>query len=110
MTSWSERGRLVATETGDQALTAMVATWMRQRAGAPDPHAEIRGVVMLLLGIGGGSIVFSMAALLALAVFVWRMKDPRLALRLHPSSSCPMNSNSCSAGLKMHHGGSTILT
>ncbi len=45
--SWSERGRLVATETGDQALTAMVARWMTERAGAPDPHAEMRGVVML---------------------------------------------------------------
>ena len=47
LTSWSERGRMVSTETGDQALTAMVATWMGQRSGAPDPHAEIRGVVML---------------------------------------------------------------
>ncbi len=45
--SWSERGRLVATETGGQALTAMVARWMSERAGAPDPHAEMRGVVML---------------------------------------------------------------
>lgn len=45
--SWSERGRLVATETGEQALTAMVARWMSERAGAPDPHAEMRGVVML---------------------------------------------------------------
>lgn len=47
LTSWSQRGRLVATETGDQALTAMVATWMTERAGAPDAHAEMRGVVML---------------------------------------------------------------
>lgn len=45
--SWSDRGRLVATETGEQALTAMVARWMTERAGAPDPHAEMRGVVML---------------------------------------------------------------
>jgi len=45
--SWSGRGRLVATETGGQALTAMVAVWMSERAGAPDPHAEMRGVVML---------------------------------------------------------------
>jgi hypothetical protein len=47
LTSWSERGRLVTTESGDEALTAMVAMWMTQRAGAPDPHAEMRGVVML---------------------------------------------------------------
>ena len=47
LTSWAQRGRLVATDTGDQALTAMVATWMTQRSGAPDPHTEMRGVVML---------------------------------------------------------------
>jgi len=47
LTSWTDRGRMVATETGDQALTAMVSTWMGQRSGAPDPHAEMRGVVML---------------------------------------------------------------
>ncbi|NNH21714.1 MobF family relaxase [Pseudokineococcus marinus] len=45
--SWSDRGRLVATETGDQALVAMVSRWMDERAGAPDAHAEMRGVVML---------------------------------------------------------------
>ncbi len=47
LSSWAGRGRLVATETGEQAVTAMVACWMAQRAGAPDPHAEMRGVVML---------------------------------------------------------------
>jgi len=47
LTSWAGRGRLVATETGEQAVTAMVACWMAQRAGAPDAHAEMRGVVML---------------------------------------------------------------
>lgn len=47
LTSWSGRGRLVATENSDEALTEMIATWMWQRTGAPDPHAEIRGVVML---------------------------------------------------------------
>jgi len=47
LSSWAGRGRLVATETGEQAVTAMVASWMTQRAGAPDPHAEMRGVVML---------------------------------------------------------------
>ncbi len=47
LTSWAGRGRLVATETGEQAVTAMVASWMAQRAGAPDAHAEMRGVVML---------------------------------------------------------------
>ena len=45
--SWSQRGRLVATESGDQAMSAMLASWMAERAGAPDPHAEMRGVVML---------------------------------------------------------------
>jgi len=47
LSSWAGRGRLVATETGGQAVTAMVASWMAQRTGAPDPHAEMRGVVML---------------------------------------------------------------
>jgi len=47
LSSWAGRGRLVATETGEQAVTAMVASWMAQRAGAPDAHAEMRGVVML---------------------------------------------------------------
>ena len=47
LSSWAGRGRLVATETGEQAVTAMVANWMGQRAGAPDAHAEMRGVVML---------------------------------------------------------------
>lgn len=45
--SWSGRGRLVATESGHEAMTAMVASWMSERAGAPNPHAEMRGVVML---------------------------------------------------------------
>ncbi len=47
LASWAGRGRLVATETGEQAVTAMVASWMAQRTGAPDAHAEMRGVVML---------------------------------------------------------------
>jgi conjugative relaxase-like TrwC/TraI family protein len=47
LSSWAGRGRLVATETGEQAVTAMVASWLGQRAGAPDAHAEMRGVVML---------------------------------------------------------------
>jgi len=47
LSSWAGRGRLVATETGEQAVTAMVACWMAQRAGAPDAHAEMRGVAML---------------------------------------------------------------
>jgi ATP-dependent exoDNAse (exonuclease V) alpha subunit len=45
--SWSERGRLVATETPQQAASAMVGTWLGRRAGAPDPHTELRGLVML---------------------------------------------------------------
>jgi len=47
LSSWAGRGRLVATETGEQAVTAMVAGWVGQRAGASDAHAEMRGVVML---------------------------------------------------------------
>ena len=44
---WASKGRLVATETSHEATTAMTATWMRLRAGCPDPHTELRGIVML---------------------------------------------------------------
>ncbi len=47
LASWAGRGRLVATDTAEQATTAMVAEWMRQRHGAPDAHTEMRGLVML---------------------------------------------------------------
>jgi hypothetical protein len=37
----------VATETADEAVAAMVAAWLRLRAGAPDPHTQTAGLVML---------------------------------------------------------------
>ena len=47
LSSWDGRGKIAVTETSDQALSAMVADWMRMRDGAPDPHTEMRGLVML---------------------------------------------------------------
>lgn len=44
---WSGKGRLVATETATEATAAMLSSWWEQRQGAPDPHTEIRGLVML---------------------------------------------------------------
>jgi len=44
---WSGKGRLVATETATEATAAMLSTWWEQRQNAPDPHTEIRGLVML---------------------------------------------------------------
>lgn len=45
--SWADRGRLIATDTSHQALAAMIAAWKHARAGAPDPHTQIRGLIML---------------------------------------------------------------
>lgn len=45
--SYAERDRLVTTETGDEAVAAMVADWMRLRTGAPDALTEMSGLVML---------------------------------------------------------------
>ncbi|WP_143267256.1 MobF family relaxase [Amycolatopsis thailandensis] len=47
LTSWADRDRLVATETGQEAIAAMLATWLDQRQGAPDPLTEQRGLVMV---------------------------------------------------------------
>ncbi|GLZ28131.1 hypothetical protein Lesp02_03210 [Lentzea sp. NBRC 105346] len=47
LTMWDGKGRLVATETSHEATAAMLAKWWEQRQGATDPHAEIRGLVML---------------------------------------------------------------
>ena len=44
---WMLNNRLVATDTTSEATAAMLASWARMRAGAPDPHTEIRGLVML---------------------------------------------------------------
>jgi conjugative relaxase-like TrwC/TraI family protein len=45
--TWERLGGVVATETADEAVAAMVSRWMAARAGAPDPHTEARGVLML---------------------------------------------------------------
>lgn len=47
LTSWADRDRLIATETGQEAIAAMLATWLDQRQGAPDPLTEQRGLVMV---------------------------------------------------------------
>lgn len=44
---WTANTRLVATETAADATAAMLATWWDQRRGAPDPHTQMRGLVML---------------------------------------------------------------
>ncbi|WP_447002377.1 AAA family ATPase [Saccharothrix isguenensis] len=44
---WMLNNRLVATDTTSEATAAMLASWARMRTGAPDPHTEIRGLVML---------------------------------------------------------------
>ncbi|MFC6094944.1 AAA family ATPase [Saccharothrix lopnurensis] len=44
---WMLNNRLIATDTTSEATAAMLATWARMRVGAPDPHTEIRGLVML---------------------------------------------------------------
>jgi hypothetical protein len=45
--TWARLGGVIATETGDEAVAAMVAAWLRLRAGAPDPHTLTAGLVML---------------------------------------------------------------
>lgn len=45
--SWADRDRLVVAETGQEATSAMLATWLDQRQGAPDPLTEIRGLLMV---------------------------------------------------------------
>lgn len=40
-------GGLLATETSDEAVAAMVSTWLDAREGAPDPHTLTAGLVML---------------------------------------------------------------
>jgi hypothetical protein len=47
LSSWAARERLLATETTGEAVAAMVASWMTERAGAQDGHEAIAGVVML---------------------------------------------------------------
>jgi hypothetical protein len=47
LTRWHDKGRVVATETAEESVTAMVRHWLTQRQGAPDPHTQMRGLVML---------------------------------------------------------------
>ena len=45
--TWARKGGVVATETADEAVSAMVAVWLRVREGASDPHTLTAGLVML---------------------------------------------------------------
>jgi conjugative relaxase-like TrwC/TraI family protein len=45
--AWARLGEVVATETSDEAVAAMVSTWLRLREGAPDPHTLTAGLLML---------------------------------------------------------------
>lgn len=45
--TWARLGEVVATETSDEAVAAMVSTWLRLREGAPDPHTLTAGLLML---------------------------------------------------------------
>ncbi|HEX6356065.1 MobF family relaxase [Actinophytocola sp.] len=45
--TWARLGEVVATETSDEAVAAMVSTWLRLRKGAPDPHTLTAGLLML---------------------------------------------------------------
>jgi conjugative relaxase-like TrwC/TraI family protein len=47
LTSWADRDRLIVTETGQEATAAMLATWLDQRDGAPNPFVELRGLLMV---------------------------------------------------------------
>ncbi|WP_394622438.1 MobF family relaxase (plasmid) [Lentzea sp. JNUCC 0626] len=47
LTSWADRDRLVVTETGPEATAAMLASWIDQRQGAPNPFVEQRGLLMV---------------------------------------------------------------
>lgn len=45
--TWVRLGGVVATETPDEAVAAMVGTWLGLRMGAPDPHTLTAGLLML---------------------------------------------------------------
>jgi conjugative relaxase-like TrwC/TraI family protein len=45
--TWARLGGVVATETPDEAVAAMVSTWLRLREGAPDAHTLTGGLLML---------------------------------------------------------------
>ncbi|TQM01682.1 conjugative relaxase-like TrwC/TraI family protein [Pseudonocardia kunmingensis] len=44
---WQDKARLVVRETGREANAEMLARWWDQHQGAPNPHTEMRGLVML---------------------------------------------------------------
>lgn len=47
LTCWADRDRLVVTETGQEATSAILASWLDQRQGAPDAFTEMRGLLMV---------------------------------------------------------------
>ncbi|WP_157495428.1 MobF family relaxase [Kutzneria sp. 744] len=46
-TIWAGKGQVVATETGQEAIAAMLGKWWQLREGTDDPHLHIKGLVML---------------------------------------------------------------
>lgn len=47
LTSWADRDRLIVGKTSQDTTAAMLATWIDQRIGAPDPHTEMLGLLMV---------------------------------------------------------------
>jgi hypothetical protein len=47
LTSWADRDRLIVAETGQEAISMLLATWVDQRLGAPDSMTEIRGLLIV---------------------------------------------------------------
>jgi DNA primase catalytic core len=47
LSNFGQRGQITATQTSAESITAMLAAWHADRAGAQDPHAQMRGLVML---------------------------------------------------------------
>lgn len=44
---WDTIGGVVARQNSEQGIAAMVSSWMRLAEGAPDPHTQTSGVLML---------------------------------------------------------------
>lgn len=47
LTSWADRDRLIVGKTSQDTTAAMLAIWIDQRIGAPDPHTEMLGLLMV---------------------------------------------------------------
>jgi conjugative relaxase-like TrwC/TraI family protein len=47
LAGWAGAGQVVVTHTSDQGVAAMVSTWIRLAAGAPDPHTRADGLLMI---------------------------------------------------------------